>query len=105
MDTFENFLASRWRHSLVRYRVLCIYDATGRYRDFVLRLADAKTQVIEVAGDVINAREEAMDSWRKLPEDVSNSTALVIYMKRARPLDDDGQREDPFTPLALAGGI
>jgi hypothetical protein len=55
----------------------CIYDAPGRYRDLVLRLADAKTQVIEVASNVITAREEAMDSWRKLPEDASNSTALV----------------------------
>lgn len=102
-DTFEQFLTSRWRHSLARHRVLCIYDSSARYRDIALCIADAKTRVIEVAGDVITAREQAMDAWRKLPEDVSHTTALVIYMQRARPLTDDDQRDDPFTPLALGG--
>ncbi|MEO8353480.1 MAG: hypothetical protein ABI680_17260, partial [Chthoniobacteraceae bacterium] len=105
MDNFEQFLARRWRHCLARHRVFCIYDPTGRYRDIVLDLGDTRTRVIEVAGDVITAREQAMESWRELPDDATHTAALLIYMQRARPLDQEAQRDDPFTPLVLGGAV
>ncbi|HKQ37622.1 MAG TPA: PglZ domain-containing protein, partial [Verrucomicrobiae bacterium] len=102
---FQEFLRDRWREKLEDQRVLSIYDPSGVYEEIANTLAGPHANVLVVGPDIITAREEALESFRKLAADATGGSALVLYHKRARPVQDAEWLDDPFAPLALAGGI
>ena len=105
MQTFEQFVTERLHGLLAARRVLTVYDPEGRYHEIVAGLANSKVRLVELTDDVIAARENAFEQLSELGADATHSRALVVYLPRARKLDEEGRCEDPFTPLALAGAL
>ena len=105
MQTFEQFVTERLRGLLAANRVLTVYDPEGRYHEIVAGLASTKVRLVELTDDVLTARENAFEQLQELGADPTHSRALVVYLPRARKLDEEGRCQDPFTPLALAGAL
>jgi hypothetical protein len=103
MQRFEQFLSDHLREVLSDRRMLTIFDPERRLVEVARSLSDENCQLIEVANDIITAREQALEALVKLGEDPTNSSSLVLYVPRTRPLDQEALSLDPFTPLVLAG--
>ena len=105
MMRLEQFLSDHLRSVLAERRVLTVFDPAHRLLEVARSLAGEKCQVIEVVDDIISAREQALEALAELGKDPTNSSHLVLYVPRTRPLDQDSVCLDPFTPLVLAGGV
>jgi hypothetical protein len=105
MQSFEQFLSDHLNKVLAARRVLTIFDPERRLAEVARSLADERCRIIEVGDDIITAREQALEALAVLGQDPTRSSGLVVYLPRTRPLDQDEVCLDPFTPLALAGGV
>lgn len=105
MMRFEQFLVDRLKSVLARRRVLVVYDPESRLSGVTLSLANQHCRLIAMSDDIISTREQALEALAALGEDMSSGSQLVVYLPRAKPLDDESVSLDPFTPLALAGGV
>lgn len=101
----EQFISDHLREVLAERRVLTVFDPENRLLDLVRSLASEKCRLVEVGDDIITAREKALEELAELGRDLTNSNDLVLYVPRARPLDQESICLDPFTPLMLAGGV
>jgi hypothetical protein len=101
--TFESFLADCLRERLRQRRLLVVHDPEARFREIVVGLADKHTQVLECDGDLLEAREAALDAFAKLGEDTSCKSRLVLYVPAARSLEDSDRCSDPFAAFVVAG--
>jgi hypothetical protein len=105
MMRLEQFLSDHLRSVLAERRVLTVFDPAHRLLEVARSLAGDKCRLIEVGNDIITAREEALEALAELGKDPTNSSHLVLYVARARPLDSESVCLDPFTPMVLAGGV
>lgn len=105
MMRFEQFLSDHLNEILTDRRLLTVFDPARRLQEVVRPLAGDKCRVIEVGDDIITAREQALEGLAELGKDQSNSSHLVLYVPRPRPLAQEALCLDPFTPLVLAGGV
>jgi hypothetical protein len=105
MQTLEQFLSDHLNKALAVRRVLTIFDPERRLAGVARSLAGERCRIIEVGDDIITAREQALEALVELGQDPANSTGLVLYLPRTRPLDQDEVCLDPFTPLVLAGAV
>ena len=105
MMRLEQFISDHLREVLAERRVLTVFDPSRRLLEVARTLAGDKCRLIEVGDDIITAREEALEALAELGKDPTNSSHLVLYVPRARPLDQDSVCLDPFTPMVLAGGV
>ncbi|MEQ2006269.1 MAG: PglZ domain-containing protein [Limisphaerales bacterium] len=101
----EQFISDHLREVLTDRRVLTVFDPARRLLEVSRSLAGEQCQVIEVGDDLITVREQALELLAELGKDATNSSSLVLYLPRARPLDQEAVCLDPFTPLVLAGGV
>jgi len=103
MTGFEQFLSEHLQRALASHRLLTVFDPEGRSLEVSRALAGKNCQVIEVGDDIISAREDALEALDALGRDQTNTSQLVLYVPRARPLEPDAVCMDPFTPFVLAG--
>lgn len=103
--TFESFLASRLESRLRQPRVLVAHDPDGRFRDIILGLADELTTVLDCGGELLEAREAALDALALLGEDATCKRRLVLYLPVGRALDDADLCADPFAAFERAGAV
>lgn len=99
----EQYLEDHFRLRLRKSRVLVIHDPEGRYLGVVQGLASELTAVVPCGGDLLAARERALEELNRVGADQSGQAGLVLYVPRPRPLDESDQLSDPFAPFALAG--
>src|SRR5438034_2103469 len=105
MQRIEQFLSDHLREVLNECRVLTVFDPEHRLVEVARSLAGEKCRLIEVGDDIITAREQALEALAELGQDPTQSSGLVLYVPRTRPLDEEALCIDPFTPLVLAGGV
>jgi hypothetical protein len=105
MMRLEQFLSGHLHSVLAERRVLTVFDPAHRILEVVRSLVGEKCRLIEVEDDIITAREQALEALSELGTDQTNGAHLILYVPRARPLDQDSVCLDPFTPLVLAGGV
>ncbi|MEN3941777.1 PglZ domain-containing protein [Prosthecobacter sp. SYSU 5D2] len=101
--TFETFLAQQLETRIRQRRLLVVYDPDQRFRDIVASLRDKYTQVLDCDGDLLEAREAALESFAALGEDASCKQKLVLYVPAVRSLEDADRCSDPFAGFVVAG--
>lgn len=101
--TFETFLSSQLADRLRQRRLLVVHDPDQRFRDIVVGLRDKQTQVLDCDGDLLEAREAALESFLALGEDASCKRKVVLYVPAARSLEDADRCSDPFAAFVAAG--
>ena len=67
--TFESFLSAHLENRLRHRRVLVVHDPEQRFRSVVMRLGDNFNHVLDCGGDLLEAREMALESFAALGED------------------------------------
>ena len=82
--TLEDFITSRFADRLRQRRVLVIHDADGRYREIALNMSDDNTTVLDCGGDLLEARENALEALAALGEDATCKRRLMLYVPEAK---------------------
>ena len=103
--TFESFFTSRLESRLRKSRLLTVHDPDGRYRELVPGLANDRTSVLDCGGDLLEARENALEALAALGEDVTCKRMLVLYVPAERSLEDSDLCSDPFAAFVAAGAV
>ncbi len=101
--TFESFLSSRLNARLRLRRLLVVHDPDQRFLDIVMGMTDEHTTVLNCAGDMLEAREAALEAFGVLGEDTSCKRRLVLYMPDGRSLEDADRCADPFAAFVVGG--
>ena len=101
---FREYLRDQvFRKKLERNPCLVIYDAPGRYREVARELAGSKCKVIEIAEEVIEPREEAIQALQDLAK--GKITQLVLWIAAKAPADDRARQKDLFAVFGLVGSL
>jgi hypothetical protein len=101
--TFETFLSSHLEHRLRQRRVLVVHDPEMRFRSVVMSLGDNNNDVLDCGGDLLEAREIALESFAALGEDGTCKKRLILYVPAPRSFEDVDLYADPFIPFVAAG--
>ena len=75
--TFESFLSNRLDTRLRKCRVLTLHDPEGRYREVAFSLSNERTTVLDLGGDLLEARENALEALAALGEDATCKRRLA----------------------------
>ena len=102
---FESFLANRLEVRLRQPRVLVVYDPERRYDAIVAGMAEDKTRVLDCGGDLLEARESALDALVALGQDGTCKGRLILYIPDSRPLEDSDRCANPFAAFEAAGAV
>lgn len=102
---FETFFTSRLETRMRQRRLLTLHDPEGRYREMALGMANDITTVLDCGGDLLEAREKALEALAALGEDSTCKQRLVLYVPAARSLEDAELCSDPFAAFAVAGAV
>jgi hypothetical protein len=103
--TLEDFISKRFADRLRQRRLIVIHDPKGRYREVVFGMADDHTTVLDCGGDLLEAREKALESLAALGEDSTCKRRLALYVPVARSLEDADLCADPFAAFVAAGAV
>ena len=103
--TFESFLSNRLDTRLRKCRVLTLHDPEGRYREVAFSLSNERTTVLDLGGDLLEARENALEALAALGEDATCKRRLVFYVAAERTLEDSDLCSDPFAAFVAAGAV
>jgi hypothetical protein len=103
--TFESFFTSRLDSRLRQRRLLTLHDPEGRYRDTVFGMENDRTTVLDCGGDLLEARENALEALAALGEDATCKRMLVLYVPAERALEDTDLCSDPFAAFVTAGAV
>lgn len=103
--TFESFFTSRLDSRLRQRRLLTIHDPEGRYREIAFGMADGTTTVLDCGGDLLEAREKALEALAALGEDATCKRRLLLYVPAERSLEDSDLCSDPFAAFVAAGAV
>ncbi len=103
--TFESFFTSRLDSRLRQRRLLTIHDPEGCYREIAFGIADGTTTVLDCGGDLLEAREKALESLAALGEDATCKRRLLLYVPAERSLEDSDLCSDPFAAFVAAGAV
>jgi phosphopantothenate synthetase len=74
------FLKEHFEKRLEKSACLVIYDAEKRYRAIVQDLEDGGCRWIDASHSTILAREEAMETWRRVADSSGELQSMVIYL-------------------------
>ena len=101
---FREYLKEQvFRKKLERNPCLVIYDVPRRYREVARELTSLTCRVIEVAEQVIEPREAAIQALQDLAN--GNITHLVLWIAAKAPADDRARQKDLFAVFGLVGSI
>lgn len=103
--TIEAFIQAHLVARLKKRGVLLIHDPDNIYLPVVKVLATKDVRVIEATGDLLEAREQALEELRRVGEDTTGKAGLVLYVNYPPPLDPREHYEDPFSMVGLAGSV
>jgi len=81
--TFESFFTSRLESRLRQRRLLTLHDPENRYREIIFGMANDRTTVLDCGGDLLEARENALESLAALGEDATCKRVPFFRMARA----------------------
>jgi hypothetical protein len=79
------------------------YDPDKRYREIVQDMVDSVCRVIDASHSTILAREEAMETWRRLADSAGELQSMVIYLPIPKPKTDVERQRNPYQPFAIGG--
>jgi hypothetical protein len=103
--TFETFFTSRLESRLRQRRLLTLHDPENRYREIISGMTNDRTTVLDCGGDLLEARENALESLAALGEDATCKRLLVLYIPAERALEDSDLCSDPFAAFVTAGAV
>ena len=103
--SFKSFLTERLQLRLRRHRALVCYDPAQRYETIVAEMGGGNLTLVNAGADLLEAREQCLEALVSLGEDATCRKQLLVYVPRARPLEDGHQCLDPFAMCAVAGGV
>jgi len=103
--TFESFFTSRLDSRLRQRRLLTLHDPEARYRETIFGMTNDRTTVLDCGGDLLEARENALEALAALGEDATCKRLLVLYVPAERALEDSDLCSDPFAAFVTAGAV
>ena len=101
--SFLKFVANHWKKRLASNRSMVVYDGSGRLRGALDLLDVPDLQLVDASESSMKSRLAAWEAWRKVGEDDSLQTRLLVYVPQAPPTDLEDVLADPFQPFRLAG--
>ncbi len=103
--TFESFFTSRLDARLRKRRLLTFHDPEGRYHAIIAGMVNDQITVLDCGGDLLEARENALEALAALGEDVTCRRMLILYVPAKRSLEDAQLCSDPFAAFVAAGAV
>jgi hypothetical protein len=103
--TFLEFLAQQVLMRLKRRRVMVFHDPQKRFAGIMPLLAAPERTVIDSSGDLIEAREQALEALVQVGEDSTLRRQLVIYVPESGATDDLERTIDPWGAFSAAGCV
>lgn len=103
--TFESFFVSRLEPRLRQRRLLVLHDSENRYREIAMGMVDVITDVLDCSGDLLEARENALEALSSLGEDTSCKRRVILYIPDSKSLEDADLCVDPFAAFQAAGAV
>jgi hypothetical protein len=103
--TFESFFTSRLESRLRQRRLLTLHDPENRYREILSGMASDRITVLDCGGDLLEARENALEALAALGGDATCRRMLVLYIPAERSLEDSDLCSDPFAAFVTAGAV
>lgn len=101
--SFETFLANRLAERLKPRRLLVVHDPDRRLEGIVLGMADEQTTVLDCTGDLLEAREAALEAFAALGQDTTFRKRLVLFRTAEKPVEEADRCLDPFAAFIEAG--
>jgi hypothetical protein len=86
---------------LEKKQVLVVYDPIHQYRSVCKEMQKDKRVVIDTSESSITSREEAMDAFLKVGRNEIDQ--LLIYIPKAKPIEEEEKQKDPFSLYSVAG--
>ena len=96
----QEFIQATFRERVERAGALVVYDATKRYRNLVLEMADDQCSVMDATDSFIEAHELAVEGWSVLGDAHAADSRLIVYVPMERPKTPEEQCHDPFSGIA-----
>ena len=96
----REFIQTTFRERADKAGALVIYDATKRYRNLILAMADEKCSVMDASESFIEAHERAIEGWSVLGNAHTTERRLIVYVPMERPKSPEEQCHDPFSGIA-----
>jgi len=90
---------------LLQAGCMVVYDQDLRYHSLCISLASDRIRVIDATDSSIESRHEAIMALREIGKPKRDFDALLIYVPKRRPEDDDKKQADPFSIYAQSGAV
>jgi hypothetical protein len=103
--TFQKFLAQLLCDRLRRQRVLVFHDPAHRYQDVLTDMQGKDITVLDCGGDLLEARERAMEAFAELGKDNTLRRQLMLYVPAPKSLQDHERFMDPWSALCAGGAV
>jgi len=88
---------------LRNWGVLVIYDPLKRYREIAASLQDGAIAFVDASESSIESREAAQAALDALGKSDAKVKGLVIYIPKAKPVNDYERQRDPFAFYGAVG--
>ena len=98
----QQFITEHIEKRLDDCKALVVYDPDHLYRDIVHGMAGDPIHVVDGADSTIAGREDALDIWREMGED-ETETRLIVYLPIRKPVSEREQQENPYQIFAIGG--
>jgi hypothetical protein len=99
----REFLKGHFQKRLEQSQCLVLYDPDKRYREIAQDMEDGNCRVIDGSHSTILAREDAMETWRRLADSSSDIQPMVIYLPIPKPKTEVERQQNPYQPFAIGG--
>ena len=96
----KEFIQATFRERVEKSGALVVYDATKRYHNLILAMADGRCSVVDATDSFIEAHERAVEGWSVLGEAHATESRLIVYVPMERPKSPEEQCHDPFSGIA-----
>jgi hypothetical protein len=88
---------------LEKKQVLVIYDPEMQYHSLCMKMCSDNRVIIDTCESSITSREEAISSFLKVGR--NEIEHLLIYVPKAKPIEEEEKQKDPFAMYSVAGAV
>ncbi len=104
MQKIEDYIRDEvFAKPLRNWGVLVIYDPARRYREIAESLKDGAVAFVDASESSIESREAAQAALDEMGRQGGKVKGLVIYIPKAKPVNDHERQRDPFSFYGAIG--
>ena len=104
MQKIEDYIRDEvFAKPLRNWGVLVIYDPARRYREIAESLKDGAVAFVDASESSIESREAAQAALDEMGRQGGKVKGLVIYIPKAKPVNDYERQRDPFSFYGAIG--